>query len=154
VQVETGRGLPATDSYKVSIAYRDGYAASGTLVVAGPSAVGKAKACGAMVLERLRHAGIELQHRNVEFLGAGACAPGVITVTEEAPEIVLRISVRDTRKAAVERFTKELAPLVTSGPPGITGYTTGRPQVREVFAYWPALIAKNAVNADMQLIRA
>jgi hypothetical protein len=46
----------------------------------------------------------------------------------------------------VERFTKEFAPLVTAGPPGVTGYTTGRPAVREVFAYWPALIAKAAVD--------
>jgi hypothetical protein len=28
----------------------------------------------------------------------------------------------------------------------VTGYTTGRPSVREVFAYWPALIAKHAVD--------
>ena len=46
----------------------------------------------------------------------------------------------------VERFTKEFAPLVTSGPPGVTGYTTGRPSVREVFAYWPALLAKDAAT--------
>jgi hypothetical protein len=33
----------------------------------------------------------------------------------------------------------------------VTGYTTGRPPVREVFAYWPALIAKNAVAPDVRL---
>src|SRR6266849_1968937 len=42
VKVETQRGMPATDSYKVSIAYRDGYTSSGTLVVAGPDAIEKA----------------------------------------------------------------------------------------------------------------
>ena len=52
----------------------------------------------------------------------------------------------------MERFTKEFAPLVTSGPPGITGYTTGRPPVREVFAYWPALIDKTAVHVDVSMI--
>jgi hypothetical protein len=152
VRVETRRGLPATESYKVSIAYRDGYAASGTLVVAGPGAIAKAKRCGAIVLERLKRAGIELQHSNVECLGAGACAPGVLAASQDPPEVVLRISARDGRKAALERFTKELAPLVTSGPPGITGYTTGRPAVREVFAYWPALIAKNAVTSLFQTL--
>jgi len=59
--------------------------------------------------------------------------------------------VRDSRKAAVERFTKEFAPLITSGPPGITGYTTGRPAVREVFAYWPALVDKKANRPEIQL---
>jgi hypothetical protein len=152
VRVETMRGLAATDSYKVSIAYRDGYASSGTLVVAGPGAIDKAKTCGSIVLERLKHAGIELQNSHIECLGAGACAPGVVAAPRDPPEVELRIAVRDARKAAVERFTKELAPLVTSGPPGVTGYTTGRPQVREVFAYWPALIAKSAVQAEMRLI--
>ena len=59
---------------------------------------------------------------------------------------------RDSRKAVVERFSKELAPLVTSGPPGVTGYTTGRPAVRESFAYWPALVQKEAVRAAVSFV--
>ena len=78
----------------------------------------------------------------VECLGAGDCVPGVLA-KGDPPEVVLRVSVRDPEKAKVERFTKEFAPLVTSGPPGVTGYTTGRPPVREVFAYWPTLIKKD-----------
>ena len=66
--------------------------------------------------------------------------------------MVLRVAVRDPRRAAVERFTKEFAPLVTSGPPGVTGYTTGRPPVREVFAYWPALVKKTVVAASPGLL--
>ena len=76
----------------------------------------------------------------------------MVVATAEPPEVVLRVAVRDARKAVVERFTKELAPLVTSGPPGVTGYTTGRPSVREVFAYWPALIAKSAVTAVVEVV--
>src|SRR5205085_10611200 len=54
VHVGGARGKPATDTYKVSIAYRDGYGASGTLVVAGPAAAAKARRCGEIGLERLR----------------------------------------------------------------------------------------------------
>jgi hypothetical protein len=149
VRVEGARGRPATDSYKVSVAYRDGYAASGTLVLAGPAAAAKAHLCGQVILERLRRAGVVPQFSNVECLGAGDCVPGVVPAAQDAPEVVLRVTVRDARRAAVERFTKELAPLVTSGPPGVTGYTTGRPAVREVFAYWPALLAKSAVVPEV-----
>ena len=95
---------------------------------------------------RVERAGYVLEHTNVECLGTGACVPQVIEAGAEPPEVVLRVTVRDTRRGAVDRFAKELAPLVTSGPPGITGYTTGRPPVREVFAYWPALILKSAVE--------
>ncbi len=163
VQIEGARGKPATDSYKVSCAYRDGWSASGTLLIFefGEDAPGKARRCGEMVLERLRRIGLRLHHTNIECLGAGNCLPGVIpyydnswTPHDEYPsrEVVLRISVRDGRREAVERFTRELAPLVTSGPPGVTGYTTGRPPVREVFAYWPALIAKGAVPPEVRLM--
>jgi hypothetical protein len=152
VRIDGSKGKPATDTYKVSIAYRDGFSASGTLVVAGPRAAEKARRCGAIVLERLRRAGMEPAHSNVECLGAGDCVPGLTLTPPETPEVVLRVAVRDPRRAVVERFTKELAPLVTSGPPGITGYTTGRPTVREVFAYWPALIAKSAVTPEVHIV--
>jgi hypothetical protein len=56
------------------------------------------------------------------------------------------------RKAAIERFTKEFAPLVTSGPPGVTGYTTGRASVREVFAYWPTLVKKDVLRPEVALV--
>jgi hypothetical protein len=152
VRVSAARGKPATDSYKVSIAYRDGLTASGTLVVAGPEAVAKAKLCGSMIIERLRRAGAVPAQHNIECLGAGDCVPGVIAAKAEPPEVVLRVTVRDPSRAVVERFTKEFAPLVTSGPPGVTGYTTGRPPVREVFAYWPALVAKSAVQARVEMV--
>src|SRR5260370_26703045 len=106
-----------------------------------------------MILDGLRRAGMELAHSNIECLGTGACVQGVIAAEEALPEVVLRVSAQDPRRSAVERFTKEFAPLVTSGLPGVTGYTTGRPPVREVFAYWPALVAKNSVRPEVQIIR-
>lgn len=151
VQVSAARGQPAPDRLKVSIAYRDGWAASGTLVIAGPGARDKARRCGEMVLARLARAGAVPEHHLIECLGSGDSLPGVLPVADP-PEVVLRIAVRDARKAVVERFSRELAPLVTSGPPGVTGYTTGRPQVREVFAYWPALIDRAAVPAKVTLL--
>src|SRR5262249_6695570 len=114
VRVDHARGRPATDTYKVSIAYRDGFTSSGTLLIPGPNGVAQARACGRFLLARLRRAGIEPAHSNVECLGAGEAVPGVAGLPEP-PEVVLRVSVRDPRRSAVERFTKEFAPLVTSG---------------------------------------
>jgi hypothetical protein len=152
VSVEGGTSNGLTDTYKVSIAFRDGFMSAGTLVIAGPNAAAKARRSGNIILEKLRHAGIEFDASNVEALGAGDCVPGVVNVIGDPPEVVLRVAVRDQRKAAIERFTKEFAPLVTSGFPGTTGYTTGRPPVRELFAYWPALIAKSAVVPEVEAI--
>lgn len=151
VQVEGARGQPATDSYKVSSAYRDGWTSSGTLLICGPFAGDKARRCGEMIRERLRRAGALPEHFHVEALGAGDAVPTPDIDLPGGWEAVLRVAVRDARREVVERFTRELAPLVTSGPPGVTGYATGRPPVREVFAYWPALIAKEAVAARVEL---
>jgi hypothetical protein len=120
------------------------------LAISGPDAPSKARRAGQMLLDRLQRIGLTFAASNIETIGAGAVVPGVLPVANAA-EVMLRVSVRDSSKAAVERFTKEFAPLVTSGPPGVTGYTTGRPAVREVFAYWPALIAKTAVQEEVHL---
>ena len=151
VEIRGCRGAPPTDSYKVSIAYRDGYTSAGTLVIAGPHASARARRSGLILLDRLRSAGVTFEHSLVEVLGAGDCVPGVLPAADP-PEVVLRVAVRDPKKAAVERFTKEFAPLVTSGYAGTTGYTTGRAAVREVFAYWPALVAKAAVEAKVEVL--
>ena len=53
---------------------------------------------------------------------------------------------------AVERFTRELIPLVLSGPPGATGYGEGRPPVREVVSYWPALIPRAEIRPRVEVV--
>ena len=113
-------------------------------------AVTKAQACGQMILDRVRQSGFELDASLIECLGAGRSAPG-FEPTGEVREIMLRVSVRDRRREAVERFTKEFAPLVTSGPPGLAGYATGRASVRPVFAYWPTLVPKELVPARVEV---
>src|SRR5262249_10865165 len=89
VHFEKARGNPATDSYKVSIAYRDGFTAAGTLVISGPKAVKKARLCGEILLQRLRSIGCEPAQALVECLGAGDCVPGVLPPAADPPEVVL-----------------------------------------------------------------
>ncbi len=70
----------------------------------------------------------------------------------DPPEVQLRIGVRGMDKAAVERFTRELAPLVLNGPPGATGYGEGRPPVREVIAYSAALVPRDEIRCRVTVI--
>src|SRR5438067_8199485 len=78
VRLHQMRGKPATETYKVSIAYRDGYTSSGTLTIFGPEASDKARRCGEMILERLSRAGAEPQQSTVVCLGAGDAVPGTV----------------------------------------------------------------------------
>jgi hypothetical protein len=61
-------------------------------------------------------------------------------------ETVLRVSVAADDEAPVRRFTQEIAPLVTWGPQGVTGYATGRPSVLPIFGYWPCAIPRERVS--------
>jgi hypothetical protein len=152
VCVSSARGTPALDMLKVSIAYRNGWAAAGTLVVPGPGATAKARRCGEIVRRRLQRIDALPEVFYVEVIGSGDTLPAGTMPIADPPEVLLRIYVRDAVRARVERFGRELAPLVTSGPPGITGYTTGRPVVREVFAYWPALVPRDAVTPQIEIL--
>jgi hypothetical protein len=149
VRVTGARGGPPPERLKVSASYRDGYKAHATLTVFGRDAVRKAQAAGEGVFRRLREAGCKLERTLVETIGGGACAPGV-DLGDSAPlEVVLRLSAADSRKEALERFSKEIAPLVTCGPQGVAGYASGRAKPVPVFAYWPCLIQRGAVRAKV-----
>jgi hypothetical protein len=124
------------------------------LTIFGRQAVAKARRAGGVILKRVRQAGYELQRSSMECVGADACMPGLLDKSIEAEllETVLRVTVADPRREAVERFTKEMSPLITGGPQGVTGYAAGRPRVHEVFGYWPCLIDKKEVNAQAVIL--
>jgi hypothetical protein len=84
-------------------------------------------------------------------LGNGQAVPRSAAPIASLHEVMLRITVRDERRETVERFAQQLAPLVTSGPPGVAGYAVGRPTVREVYAYWPTLVPKAAVPSHVEV---
>lgn len=145
VLVRSAVGRPPSDFYKVSLSYAAGFTASGQLLVYGPDCIPKAQRCADLVRQRLALANSEPTVWHVELLGAGDSIPGLHSAPADLREVMLRISVRDDRRSVVDRFTRELAPLITSGPPGIAGYATGRCPVRPVYAYWPCLVPKTLV---------
>lgn len=148
VQVSGATGHPPPETLKVSLAYRAGFTASSQLLVYGHDCVEKAKACAEMIFARVRQAGFSLERTHVELLGAGAGVPGAEGAIACTPcEVMLRMSVHDANQAAVTRFTREVAPLITSGPAGLAGYAVGRSSVRPVFAYWPTLIPRDLAPA-------
>jgi Acyclic terpene utilisation family protein AtuA len=153
VAVKNAAGRAATDTYKVSLAYRDGWMASGQLLVYGADCREKAETCGRIILERCKLAGFELARTDVELLGFGAGVPGAWFWRKyQSPgELALRVTAHDPRREAIECFSKQFAPLITSGPAGLAGYAAGRPQVRPVFAYWPTLVPKSLVQPHVEV---
>src|SRR5829696_5845150 len=152
VEVSGIKGGPRTPLLKVSIAYFYGYKAVGTLVYSWPEAYEKARAADRILRARLKDLGLEYEQVLTEFVGANATHGNLSGPPDpEAPEVQLRIGVRAREKAPVERFTREIAPLVLTGPPSVTGFAGGRPAVEEVVAYWPALIDRRAVESEVRV---
>ena len=145
VLVSGVRGRQATDTYKVSMSYLDGYTAAGTLTYAWPDALEKARAADEILRTRMKDLGLRFEEVRTEFLGYNSCHGPLAAEPDEVNEVVLRIGVRGKEFADVERFGKEIAPLILTGPPSVTGFAGGRPKPSEVIAYWPALIGKSAV---------
>jgi len=152
VRVSGITGGPRTPMLKVSIAYFYGYKAVGTLVYSWPDAYDKAKAADKILRQRLADLGLEFEQILTEYVGANAThGPLAGPPDPEAPEVQLRIGVRAREKAPVERFTREIAPLVLTGPPSVTGFAGGRPAVEEIVAYWPALIDRREIEPHIKV---
>ncbi|MBV6478803.1 MAG: hypothetical protein HGGPFJEG_01560 [Ignavibacteria bacterium] len=148
VKVIGVKGLPATEFYKVSMSYSDGYSAFGSLTYSWPEALDKAKAADEILRTRLNDLGLKFDEIKTEFQGYNACHGPLAKNIEDLNEVVLRIGVRSHDRKSVERFGMEIAPLILTGPPGVTGFAGGRPKPSDVVAYWPALIPKSAVKAE------
>jgi len=152
VRVSGIRGGPRPLSLKLSIAYANGWKAIGTLVYSWPQALEKAKAADAIVRERLRGLGLSFEEIYTEFFGVNACQGPAAPPNPDPPEVQVRIGVRGPDKKAVDRFTRELIPLVLNGPPGATGFGEGRPAVREIVAYWSALVPREEIVTRVEVI--
>jgi hypothetical protein len=155
VRVYGVEGRPATEFLKVSISYSAGFKAVGTLVYAWPDAYEKAQAADRILRERLDRLGLRFDHILTEFVGVNAThGPLAGEPRADLPEVQLRVGVRGHDRNAIERFTKEIAPLILTGPPAVTGFAGGRPKVEEIVAYWPALIPKSEIDPKVEVLDA
>lgn len=134
------------------MAYLDGYSAAATLTYAWPDALEKARAADAILRRRLEDLGLRFDEVRTEFVGYNACHGPLAPPLPEVNEVVLRVGVRGHDEKAVARFGQEIAPLILTGPPSVTGFAGGRPKPSEVVAYWPALIPKDAVTPCVEVL--
>jgi hypothetical protein len=152
VRVHGVRGGPRTDMLKVSISYDAGYKAVGTLVYAWPDAVEKAHLADRVLRERLDRMGAKFDEIRTELVGWNSTHGHLAgPPPADLPEVELRVGVRGQDRSAVEAFTREIAPLILTGPPTVTGFAGGRPRVQDVVAYWPALIDRTEIEPHLRV---
>jgi hypothetical protein len=151
VKVYDIKGKPPTESFKVSMAYSDGYYAIGTLTYGWPDALEKAQVADRIMRQRLEDLGYHYDEFHTEFLGYNSCHGPLSPKPSELNEVVLRVAVRGKDREAIDAFGRQLVPLVLTGPPTVTGFGGGRPKPQDVVAYWPSLIPKSLVRPTVEV---
>ncbi len=152
VRVSDVKGKASTEFFKVSMSYLDGYTAFGTLTYSWPDALEKARKADEILRTRLSDLRLEFDEIRTEFIGYNSSHNSIAPAIDDPNEVMLRIGVRSKSSGAVERFGKEIAPLILTGPPSVTGFAGGRPKPSEVISYWPALIPKSAITPEVMVM--
>jgi len=152
VLVKDIKGYPSTDFYKVSVSYSDGYTCIGGLTYVWPDALKKARKADEIIRKRLDRLGLQFDEIYTEFIGYNAGHGPLSPDANDQNEVILSIGARGQKKSALERFSREIIPLVLTGPPSVTGFGGGRPKVREIVAYWPALLKKGVIEPKVKVI--
>ena len=154
VKVYNVKGKKETPFYKVSCAYESGYSAVGTLTYSWPDALKKAKAADKILRKRLENLGLKFEEIRTEFVGYDSCHGPLSKKLDEDDinEVELRVAVRGNDYESIRRFGREIAPLILTGPPSVTGFAGGAPKPKEVVAYWPALILKELVEPEVKFL--
>ncbi len=148
VQVSGVKGYEPTSLYKISMAYRDGFKCSGSVLISGPEARKKAEKFSEIFWQRC--AKESFIATSTEYIGWNSCHR-TLGHQEEAPEILLRLSVRAVSDGDIKLFRKLISSLILSGPPGVTVFDESIGKVHAVMSYWPALLPKNLVLARIAL---
>jgi hypothetical protein len=147
VRVRGARGRAATDSYKVSATYAEGWRSFATLSVIGIDAARKARRTAEAIRDRVE---AMLRGRNlpgfrahdIEILGAESIY-GPHSRTPAVREVVMKLGVEHDDPAALALFSREIAAAGTSFAPGTTGFAGGRPKPAPIVRLFSFLLPKD-----------
>ncbi len=117
---------------------------------AWPDALEKAQLADRVLRERLDHLGLKFDEVRIGVrrrIGDARRARGHRRRISRKCSSASACAARDQKM--VERFTREIVPLVLNGPPSVTGFAGGRPKVEDIVAYWPALVDKSVVTTSV-----
>jgi hypothetical protein len=148
VHVSQGRGQPRPDQLKVTVGYRDGYMADGQISYAGLGAVARGQLALDVVRVRLAEAGLGHLEVRYDLIGFNSILANA-SLTQEPPEVRVRVSARCDTESQARQVTREVEALYLNGPAGGGGATQS---VREVIAADAVLIPREWVQTRVEVL--
>lgn len=149
VSVAGASGKEKTDSFKVSIGYKDCYIGEGEISYGGPGAYERGILAGEIVKERLEIRGIKVDEIKYDLLGVNSLYWNYDREDTKPEEVRLRVSARTKDKATAAKIGEEVETLYTNGPAGGGGATK---KVSEIISVASILIPKQDVHVDVKIL--
>ncbi|OMP32835.1 acyclic terpene utilization AtuA family protein [Mangrovimonas sp. DI 80] len=115
VQFKDASGHPATNTYKVSVGYVNGFFGEGQISYGGANALARANLAMDTMKQRLADYGFE--DLRFDLIGVNSLAPFNVEVME-VPEVRLRVSGRAATAEQAKHIGREVEALYTNGPAG------------------------------------
>jgi hypothetical protein len=151
VRVTGMSGRPRPDTLKVLIGHREGFIAEGLLLYSWPNALEKACRSEDIVRKRLDLLGINPVELRFDYVGINTLhGPTAHPSDEEMNEVGLRVAAKLRTWDEADLVRREATHLWTLGGVGTAFGVPFRP--RPVIGLWPALIPRDAVDVNVQII--
>jgi hypothetical protein len=156
VRVSGARGRPATDTYKVSTTFPDGYKLSTIFMLGGREAVAKGTHSAEAIIKKTRRLFGEkgwpdYRDVSIEVIG-GEATYGPHARTAESREVVVKIAAKHDSKEALALLGREIAPMSTGGVVGMTGgFGAGRASPAPVIRMFSCLVPKSLVPVTVEI---
>lgn len=149
VSARGATGSRATDSYKVSVGYRNGYFGVGEISYGGPNAVARARLAAEIVRKRIESLGPQAEDLRCELIGMDSIAPFEIRSPgrNEPGEVRLRVAGRTKTEDQARQIANEVQALYTNGPAGGGGAAK---HVSEVVSVVSILVPKSDVEPEIE----
>ena len=156
VRVAGARGRPATDTYKVSTTWPDGFKFSSIFMLGGREAAAKGRHSAESIIKKTRRLFAEknmADYRDVsiEVIGSEATY-GPHSRTADAREVVVKIAAKHDQKEVLSLLGREIAPMSTGGVVGMAGsFGAGRVSPSPVIRMFSCLVPKSMVPVTVEV---
>ncbi|XP_045599846.1 uncharacterized protein [Procambarus clarkii] len=156
VVVTGAKGKPATDTYKASATYMDGYKMTAVCCVGGPKSKEKGKKTAEAILKRCKNIFkmlkiSDFKRTHIQVLGGEDTYGPHFSSVDGPREGVIWISVHHSDKKALELFSREIAAAGTGMAPGLTSIVGGRPKPSPLLRLHSFLIKKNECKINISM---
>jgi hypothetical protein len=150
VAVTGGTGTKETDSFKVSVGYKDCFIGEGEMSYGGPNCLKRAELALEIVKKRLELVGVEVDEIKYDLIGVNSLFPDAsVKAGHEPNEVRIRVAARTKTKASAVMIGNEVETLYTNGPAGGGGASK---KVSEIISVASLLIPKDSVEVEVTVM--